>query len=54
MNLLQRLKNLWKLSEVEVTIKDDKLTVLPKVQKKPHMAQIISRRDPIKEILKEE
>ncbi len=54
MNPLKRLKNLWKLSGVEVDIKDDRLTVVKKPEDKPRMAQIISMRDPVKEVLREE
>lgn len=54
MNLLKRIKNLWQLSEVEVSITGDKLkigTIITTIEK-PRMAQIIRRKDVVKEVLK--
>lgn len=58
----RRIRNLWALSNFKITEfdnklvitkKDDKLIVeLPEVP--PKMAQIIRKRDPIKEVLQEE
>lgn len=58
MNLIKRLHNIWKLSEYIPTIDypyikhdvGDKFTTLVK----PRMAEIIRKRDPIAEALKEE
>lgn len=54
MNLIKRIKNLYNLSEIELPKKDKELITNILTQEKPRMAQIISMRDPVKEILKNE
>ena len=51
LNLKKRIKNLWRLSEIEIPqIKDE--VFLNSISEKPRPAQIIKMRDNIKEILK--
>jgi len=51
LNLLKRAKNLWKLSALEIPqLKDE--VFLNAISDKPRMAKIISMRDNVKEILK--
>jgi hypothetical protein len=59
MNLARRIKNLWRLSEYEVTQSKEEFDNLPvgtkvsPIVKKPQMAQIIkvNRKDPIDEFI---
>lgn len=52
MKLLKRLKNLWKLSEIELT--PDNKEQLVNLSKPKRMAQIIRMDNPVKKILENE
>ncbi len=61
MNLVKRLRNLWALSELEVTKENGKLHIDYKgdqtvsvLTTTPRMAQIIKMHDPVADVLKEE
>lgn len=57
MNLIKRLKNLWRLSEIELKRGEISLAqfhnIVDKVNKieKPKMAQIIKRNNPVEDFL---
>jgi len=53
MNLIKRIKTLWRLSELEATYKDDKITVdfNSLIEKEPRMATIIKRTSPTEDFL---
>lgn len=56
MNIFKRLKNLWTISNLEWLTDKQKLDIgLPIIiESKPKMAQIIRKRDPVKEALAKE
>jgi len=53
MNLIKRIKTLWRLSGLEATYKDDKITVdfNSLIEKEPRMATIIKRTSPTEDFL---
>lgn len=54
MKILKRIKNLIKLSKIELTPEKEK-QITNIIKEEPHrMAQIIKRKDPIEEFLKKE
>lgn len=57
MNLIKRIKNLWRISSIQVIVGDKKPTFEDLValgHPGPKMAKIIKRTNPIQEVLKNE